>query len=95
MKLLFVVKNVFVSFNDVSQPKNNHREEPALLVGFFTPDRINFVDKNTKKKFINQQLKREFVHILSEKLPNHLSLYDVQIITQTGYPKIKLGEKIT
>jgi len=89
------IQRAFISFNDVSQLKNSHNEEPALLLGFFTPDGINFVDKNTKKIFINQQLKREFVHILREKLPENLSLYEVKMVTQKGYPKIRLGEKIT
>lgn len=89
------VQRSFVFFNEVYQLEKRPTEGPALLIGFFTPNSVNFVDKDTKKKSINKTLKKEFTHKLREELPNHLLLYKVKITTRKGYPRIKLGDVIT
>lgn len=88
------IQRLFVFFNKVYQSERRSLEEPALLVGFFTPDRVDFVDKNTEKKFIDKQRKKEFIDRLGEELPDYISLYSVKIVTQNRYPKIRLGERI-
>lgn len=89
------IQRPFVFFNKMYHSKKCFFEEPALLVGFFTPNNVNFIDKNTKRKYINGLRKKEFIHKLKENLPDYLSLYYVKIITQTRYPQISFGEKIT
>lgn len=88
------IQRLFVFFNKVYQPERRSLKEPALLVGFFTPDRVDFVDKNTRKKFIDKQREKEFIYKLEEELPDYLSLYNVKIVTQNRYPQIRLGERI-
>jgi HD superfamily phosphohydrolase len=88
------IQRLFMFFNKAYQSERRSLEEPALLVGFFTPDRVDFVDKNTEKKFIDKQRKKEFIYRLGEELPDYLSLYSVKIVTQNRYPKIRLEEKI-
>jgi len=88
------IQRLFMFFNKVYQSERCFLEEPALLVGFFTPDRVDFVNKNTRKKFIDKQRKKEFIHRLGEELPDYLSLYNVKIVTLNRYPQIRLGERI-
>lgn len=88
------IQRLFVFFNKVYQPERRSLKEPALLVGFFTPDKVDFVDKNTGKKFMDKQRKKDFIHKLEEELPDYLSLYNVKIVTQNRYPQIRLGERI-
>lgn len=88
------IQRLFVFFNNVYQPERRSLKEPALLVGFFTPDRVDFVDKNTRKKFMDKQRKKEFIYKLEEELPDYLLLYNVKIVTQNRYPQIRLGERI-
>ncbi len=89
------IKRLFVFFDEIYQSCNQPRENPALLLGFFTPDSIDFVDKDTEKKYINTQREKEFIQKLREHLPDYLSLYEVKISTQDTYPRIRLGNKIT
>lgn len=88
------IQHKFVFFNKVYQLERLSLEEPALLVGFFTPDRVDFANKDTGKKFIDEQRRREFVHRLGKEVPNYLSLYRVKIVTQNGYPQIRLEERV-
>lgn len=89
------IQRLFVFFNEVSQSNDQPRKDPALLLGFFTPDNIEFVDKDTEKKFINPKLELKFKQKLREKLPDYISLYNIEIFTQNTYPQIRLGNIIT
>jgi hypothetical protein len=91
------IKRPFVFFNKVYQLERCSLEEPALLIGFFTPDNVNFVlkVKDIKKKFINKQLKEELIYRVREEIPDHFSLYKVKVVTpQNRYPQIKLEKRI-
>lgn len=88
------IQRLFVFFDRVYQSEKRSFEEPALLVGFFAPESVDFIDKNTGKKFINKRRKKKFVHRLGEELPDYLSLYDVKIVTGNRYPQIRFREKI-
>jgi len=89
------IQRLFVFFNELSQSNDQPRKDPALLLGFFTPDNIEFVDKDTEKKFINPKLELKFKQKLREKLPDYISLYNIEIFTQNTYPQIRLGNIIT
>ena len=80
------IKRLFVFFNNVSYQDRNSIREPALLVGFFTPE--------TKRRFINKHRRREFIYRFGECLPKSLSLYNVRIIIRTKYPQIAVEDRI-
>jgi hypothetical protein len=88
------IQRLFVFLNQVSHPHGEPSKETVLLVGFFTPDRTRFLDKNAERRFIDKRRKKEFINKFGENLPDSLSLYDVKIITKARYLQITFGDKI-
>ncbi|MDD2834842.1 MAG: HD domain-containing protein [Methanothrix sp.] len=86
------IQRSLVSFDRIAQIQKKFPNEPALLLGFFTPQRFNLVDKESRKKILDTKMKNDFVIQLSNEIPKNLSIYKVNIDDQNKYPKMRLGE---